>query len=66
MQSLFQRVTFKRPNLISGTADEGPYRVLLEGLESFAAVLRVGMLEDDETKNYGYTPSGQKYLSARR
>ena len=52
--------------VISGTADEGPYRVLLEGLESFAAVLRVGMLEDDETKNYGYTPSGQKYLSARR
>ena len=56
-----------RNGVISNAADEGPYRVLMEGLESFASVLRSGYLsDDDEPANFAYTPSGQRYVSARR
>lgn len=48
-------------------AHEGPYRVLMEGLEAFAAMLRGASLrgEDDNDRNYAYTAGGQRYLSAR-
>lgn len=50
----------------SDAAHEGPYRVLMEGLESFAAMLRgVGLQEDSESRNYAVTPDGRRYLSAR-
>ena len=53
--------------IISNAADEGPYRTLMEGLESFAAVLRAGsILDDDGDKHFDYTPSGVRYQSARR
>ena len=53
--------------IISPAADEGPYRVLMEGIEAFASILSSGALVDDsEEKNYAYTPSGQRYVSARR
>jgi hypothetical protein len=50
----------------SDHATEGPYRVLMEGLEAFTAMLRgVGLREDDSERNYSHTPGGQRYLSAR-
>ena len=53
--------------MISNSADEGPYRILIEGLESWAAILKAGSLVDDEDDvNYDYTPSGQKYVAMRR
>ena len=46
--------------------EDNAYKVLMEGLESFAAMLRgVGLREDDKERNYDYTASGQRYLSAR-
>ena len=56
-----------KSGIISGSADEGAYRVLMEGLEAFASVLNAGALVDeDEEKNYAFTPTGQRYVSARR
>lgn len=53
--------------IISNAADEGPYRVLMEGLESFASVLRSAVISDDDAEqHFDYTPSGTRYLSARR
>lgn len=45
-------------------AEPGPYRVLVEGLESFAALLDSGMTEGDSERNYAYSPSGRRYLTA--
>jgi len=43
----------------------GPYKVLMEGLESFAALLRVGMEQDDMERRYAYDDTGRRYLTAR-
>ena len=43
----------------------GVYKVLMEGIESFAALLRAGVDEDFETeKRYDYTADGRKFLTA--
>lgn len=47
-------------------AEEGVYRVLMEGLESFTGLLRAGSPDaDDDTINYEYTSDGRRYISAR-
>jgi hypothetical protein len=43
----------------------GPYRVLMEGLESFAGLLRSALLNDTSDHNYAVTRDGRKYLSSR-
>jgi hypothetical protein len=49
-----------------GVADEGPYKTLMEGLESFIAVSAVAVERDgDETLNYAIDAQGRRYLSAR-
>lgn len=49
---------------LSEFAAEGPYRVLMEGLESFAALVRSGVAEaDDSPPNFRYTASGKRYMS---
>jgi hypothetical protein len=48
-------------------AEEGPYRVLIEGLESFCGMLGAGRAEDEEDDNepnYRYSADGRRYLSA--
>jgi hypothetical protein len=52
-----------RAGYIEEIADEGPYKVLIEGLESLIGVV-VGV-DDTPAKNYDYDPQGRKYLSAR-
>jgi hypothetical protein len=49
---------------VSEFTDAGPYRVLMEGLESFAALLGTALTEDDSNRNYAYTSTGKKYLSS--
>ena len=45
---------------------ENSYRVLMEGLEAFAGLLRAGVAEQDDIEgNFDYTPGGQRYRSAR-
>lgn len=48
-------------------AEEGPYRVLIEGLEAFCGSMRAGRAKedlDDEATNWGYSRTGQRYVSA--
>jgi hypothetical protein len=44
----------------------GPYRVLMEGIESFAALMKSSYLAEEELPpNYAYTADGRRYLSSR-
>lgn len=45
-------------------ASPGAYTVLMEGLESFAGLLRGGIAPLDNAPNYAYTEDGRKYVSA--
>ncbi len=48
-------------------AEEGPYRVLMEGIESFFGMMRLfNELEndDDDAPNFAYDKQGRRYLSA--
>lgn len=49
---------------LAEVAEEGVYRVLAEGLESFAGLMRMELEEDGAERNYATTASGQRYLSA--
>jgi hypothetical protein len=42
---------------------DGPYAVLMGGLETFAGLLR-NPTDVDNALNYSYTPEGRRYLSA--
>jgi hypothetical protein len=50
-----------------GTADDGPYKTLMEGLEAFIATAASGAVGDGDTpRNYAIDPvTGRKYLSAK-
>ncbi len=50
---------------LSEFALEGPYKTIFEGIESFAAVLRMGSMDDDQPVHYGYTHDGRKFISSR-
>lgn len=54
----------QKTGMLSEFPAEGPYRTLMEGLESFAALLRQGNLADDTPPNYAYTPDGRRYVSS--
>jgi len=42
------------------------YRVLMEGIESFAAVLKSARMDEDEPEvNWATTPDGRRYISSR-
>jgi hypothetical protein len=51
---------------VSQYASPGPYRCLMEALESVAALLRQGaaLAEENDERHYAYTPEGRKYLSS--
>jgi hypothetical protein len=47
-------------------AEEGPYRVLMEGLEAFAGLLSMPSQEDEEdATRYAWTPDGRRYITAK-
>ena len=55
-----------KKGLLTPETSVGPYKVLLEGLESFAAIIRSTRLnEDDVEVNWAYTQDGRKYISSR-
>ena len=63
----YARAINAKSGVINGYAEEGPYRVLMEGIEAFASLLYAGALVDEsEEKHYDYTPNGARYVSARR
>lgn len=55
--------------MLAEYAEEGPYRTIMESIESFAGLMKMGMTEEDDEANevrYDYTANGRKFLSARR
>lgn len=53
--------------IITGEAEEGPYRTLMEGIEAFAGLTDAGSLfAEDDDLHYDVSTQGFKYLSARR
>ena len=42
-----------------------PYRVLMEGIESFAAILKSARANEEEDVNWAYTSDGRKFISSR-
>lgn len=57
--------TMLKQGMLADYAEEGQYRVLMEGFESFAGLLVTGSPdEDDHDRNYGVTHNGRRYLSA--
>lgn len=55
----------KKGGELGDTAEEGVYRTLLEGLESFAGLMRLEATDDDGGRNYAVTARGQRYISAQ-
>ena len=53
-----------RNGLVAAETREGPYRVLMEGLESFTGTLRMGRMSEGGRPNLQRTASGQLYISA--
>jgi len=51
--------------ILSEFATEGPYKNLFEGLESFASMIQMGSLGDEQPVNYAYTSDGRKFISSR-
>ena len=49
---------------VEGDADEGIYRTMMEGLESFAASLTHLDAENDSPPNYAIDGQGRKYMTA--
>lgn len=54
-----------KTGMISEFASEGPYKTLMEGVESFASLLRMGDISREQPLNYAVSPDGRRYLSSR-
>ncbi len=53
-----------REGMLTEFANDGPYRVLMEGLEHFAALMKSATLREDEPLHYAVAPDGRRYISA--
>jgi hypothetical protein len=56
----------RKSGLVAEDADPGPYRVLMEGLEAFLGMIRLGVREaddDEATQAYSYDRQGRRYKS---
>lgn len=55
-----------KSGMVADHAAEGAYKVVMEGLETFAALVAVGVSdpEDDGDENFAYTADGRRYRSA--
>ena len=53
-----------KSNTLANDPVEGPHRVLMEGLESWAALMRMGMTERDKQIKYAHAADGRQYMTA--
>ena len=51
--------------VLSEFATDGPYKTLMEGLESFASLLRMGHIGEEQPINWATTSDGRRYISSR-
>lgn len=62
----YARAVIKGKPVGAGTADDGVYKVLMEGLEAFAAATQGALARDGEdTPNYDIDAQGRRFMSAR-
>jgi hypothetical protein len=62
----YARAVDPRSGVLTAEAVEGPYRVLMEGLESFCALAMQAHLQEDELPvSYETTSDGRRYISSR-
>jgi hypothetical protein len=54
-----------RSGQLTDQAIEGPYRTLMEGIESLASLTKSITLRDDDDIRYDYTPDGRRFISSR-
>ena len=54
-----------KQGLLTEFAEPNPYKVLVEGLESFLSMTLALSNEDDRDRRYGTTPEGRTYLTSR-
>lgn len=54
-----------KSGVLTAEAVDGPYKVLMEGVESFAALLKTGMVGDDTPVHYETTADGRRFISSR-
>ncbi len=50
--------------VLSEFAVDGPYKTLMEGLESFASQLKIGDIGTEQPLNWQHTSDGRKYISS--
>src|SRR6185437_7313439 len=53
----------KKGGGLTDEAEDNVYKTVMEGLESFAALLRVQQVDTGEGPGYAYTADGRKYRS---
>lgn len=54
-----------KQGVLADYAEEGVYRVLMEGLETLASLLKTGSPDDEnDGRNYAFTPGGARYVTA--
>ena len=59
------RALVKSTGALADFAEEGPYRLIMEALESFMGLFAVGSPDDEQSdRNYAETKDGRRYLSA--
>lgn len=55
-----------KQGLLQDHTEEGHYRTLTEGLESYAGLMSLGNESGDDDRNYVYRPDGTRYVSTMR
>jgi hypothetical protein len=50
--------------VLSEFAMDGPYKVIMEGLESLAALVKTGGVGEDQPINYQFTADGRRFVSS--
>lgn len=53
-----------KTGLLTEFATEGPYKVLMEGLEAFAALMKSPIVNDDMPVHYAYSNDGRRYITS--
>ena len=50
---------------LSEFPSDGPYKTLMDGVESFASLLKMGNIGEEQPINYQMTADGRRYISSR-
>lgn len=54
-----------KTGMLTEFAVDGPYKTLMEGIESLAALLKFGQMREEQAVNWATATDGRRYISAR-